>query len=320
MATYLDFERSIAELEDKINELRHLSHSSDINIVEEISKLQTKLDKVVKHTYTNLTPWQKVQVARHPERPQYFDYLDGLFSDFMPLAGDRCFAEDKAIVGGLARFHDQTVIVFGQQKGRDTEERLKHNFGMPKPEGYRKVQRLMQLAEKFSLPVISFVDTPGAYPGIDAEERGQAEAIARCIELCLKINVPFISVVIGEGGSGGAIAIATANRVLMLENSYYSVISPEGCASILWRSATKAPDASEALRMTAQDLLQLGVIDEVITEPLGGAQRGKKQILGSVNQVLQKHLNELQNQKAINYKEHRRQKFLNMGRLNLKVF
>lgn len=313
MRHYLDFEKPIAELENKIEELRRLTTTSQVNIADEVARLQTKLEKILGNTYASLTPWQKVQVARHPDRPQYLDYLDALFDGFVPLAGDRHFAEDRAIIGGLARFQGQTVMVMGQQKGKDTESRIHHNFGAPRPEGYRKAIRLMDMADHFGIPVISFVDTAGAYPGIDAEERGQAEAIASSIAKCLKIKVPLISIVIGEGGSGGAIAIAAANSVLMLEHSTYSVISPEGCASILWRTRDKAADAAEALRLTAQDLLNLNVIDQIVTEPLGGAHRQPKQTINSVSKLLQGVLQGLLPLSGEKLLETRRQKFLEMG-------
>lgn len=314
---FLEFERPIAELEGKIEELRHLSNASDMNIAEEIMKLQGKADKLMKSTYANLTPWQKVQVARHPDRPQFFDYLKTFITDFVELAGDRLFANDNAIVGGLGRFKGKPVMVLGHQKGRDTESRIKHNFGMAKPEGYRKAQRLMQLAERFQLPIISFVDTAGAYPGIDAEERGQAEAIARSIEVCLKVKTPFVSIVIGEGGSGGAIAIAAADHVMMLEHSVYSVISPEGCASILWRSATKAADAAEALRLTADELHKLGVIDTIIPEGLGAAHRNAAAMMKNVEEAIDKALTPLLRMDATALLQKRRQKFIQMGQKGL---
>jgi len=265
---FLDFEKPIAELEGKIAELRHLSSSDEMNIAEEVTKLQTKLDKMLRTTYQKLTPWQKTKVARHPDRPHTVDYINGLIEDFTPLAGDRLFAEDAAITGGLGRFRGHSVMVIGNEKGHDTESRIKHNFGSARPEGYRKAQRLMNMADRFGLPVISFVDTSGAYPGIDAEERGQAEAIARSIETCLAIKTPMICIVIGEGGSGGAIAIATGNHILMLEHAVYSVISPEGCASILWRDATKADVAAEALRiMEESKITSLVVLDG--NQPVG---------------------------------------------------
>jgi len=310
---FLDFERPIADLENKIEELRHLSNQDDLNIAEEVIRLKSKAEKLLKNTYGALSPWQKVQVARHPERPQFFDYLNAFITDFTELAGDRLYGNDSAIVGGLGRFHGRSVMVIGQQKGKDTESRIKHNFGMAKPEGYRKAQRLMTLAEKFNIPIISFVDTAGAYPGIDAEERGQAEAIAKAIEVCLKVKVPFVSVVVGEGGSGGAIAIAASNKVLMLEHSVYSVISPEGCASILWRSATKASDAAEALRLTAPELFKLGVIDDIISEGLGGAHRNIKSVIKGVEDALEKALAPLLTVDKNRLVEMRREKFIAMG-------
>src|SRR5271154_1949649 len=282
----LDFEKSVAELEAKIDELRHLADGERVNIADEIARLQEKVDKQLRHIYGRLTPAQKVQVARHPERPHCLDYVKALVEDFTPLAGDRAFAEDQAIIGGLGRFGDQACVIIGQERGHDTESRIRHNFGMAKPEGYRKAQRLMRLAGRFSLPVVTFVDTAGAFPGVDAEARGQAEAIARSIETCLSIGVPIVTVIIGEGGSGGAIAIATGDRVLMLEHAIYSVISPEGCASILWRNASHAADAAAALRITAQDMLQLGIIDRIIREPLGGAHRKPEQMIASVGDAI----------------------------------
>ncbi len=269
----LDFEKTIFEIESKIESLKYLAKDEDVDISQEVSRLQAKLEKQMRQSYANLTPWQKSQVARHPQRPHCLDYVHGLIEDFTPLCGDRVFGDDEAMIGGIGRFKGISVVVLGQEKGHDIESRIKYNFGMAKPEGYRKAQRLMDLADKFNMPVLAFVDTSGAFPGVEAEARGQAEAIASSIEKCLQIHSPIISVVIGEGGSGGAIAIATANRVLMLEHSIYSVISPEGCASILWRSADKVKESTEALRLTAQDLRKLGVIDEIISEPLGGAHR-----------------------------------------------
>src|SRR5262252_3099312 len=275
MPHFLEFEKPIAELEGKIEELRHLANADDMNIAEEVAKLQGKADKLLRQTYAKLTAWQKTQVARHPDRPHFGDYVGGLVEEWTPLGGDRNFADDRAIQGGLGRFRGRSVLVMGHEKGSDTDSRLRHNFGMARPEGYRKAQRLMELADRFKLPVVTLVDTPGAYPGVDAEARGQAEAIARAIESCLKVKAPFVSAVIGEGGSGGAIALAAANHIIMLEHSVYSVISPEGCASILWRSAENAQDAADALKLTAADLKSLGVIDEIVGEPLGGAHRGK---------------------------------------------
>src|SRR6516165_6135953 len=265
---FLDFERPVAELESKIEELRHLSTNGELNIADGVGRLESTANRLLRQTYSRLTPWQRVQVARHPERPHCLDYIAGLITEFVPLAGDRAFAEDAAIVGGIGRFRECSVLLIGTEKGADTESRIKRNFGMARPEGYRKARRLMRLAERFGLPVLTFVDTAGAYPGLDAEARGQAEAIARAIETCLDIKVPLVAAIIGEGGSGGAIALAAGNRVLMLEHAVYSVITPEGCASILWRSAENAQDAAEALKLTAQDLLRLGVIDAVVPEPL----------------------------------------------------
>lgn len=316
MTVFLDFERSIAELEEKIEELRHLDNGGKVNIVAEITTLQKKADKLLRQTYSNLTPWQKVKVARHPERPQFFNYLT-LFEEFTPLAGDRCFGEDQAIVGGLARFRGKPVMVIGQQKGQDTEERIRHNFGMARPEGYRKARRLMELADQFHLPLITFIDTNGAWPGIDAEERGQAEAIARSTEACLKIKVPLISLVIGEGGSGGAIALGAANTVMMMEHAVYSVISPEGCASILWRSAEKAPEAAEAQRITAQDLYKLGVIDQIVAEPLGGAHRHPEIAIRSAGDALDQALISLSVHEGRKLVQMRRDKFLMMGKKGL---
>ena len=268
----------------------------------------------MKQTYANLTPWQKLQVSRHPQRPHCLDYVNGLIENFTPLCGDRLFGDDEAMIGGIGRFRDISVVVIGQEKGYDLESRMKYNFGMAKPEGYRKAQRLMDMAEKFNMPVIAFVDTDGAFPGVDAEARGQAEAIASSIQKCLQIKAPIISVVIGMGGSGGAIAIATANRILMLENSIYSVISPEGCASILWRSSDKVQEATEALRLTAQDLRQYGVIDEIIKEPLGGAHRNPQQMVAKVGDCIAKHLYELRKYSGEDLKKQRTSKFLGMGR------
>ncbi len=314
MHTFLDFEKPVAELEGKIEELRHISDDGEINIAEEVAKLQTKADRMLRQSYAKLTPWQKTQVARHPERPHVSDYIANLVEDFMPLAGDRLFGEDHAILGGLGRIRGHAMVVLGQEKGNDTASRVRHNFGMARPEGYRKAQRLMLLAERFGLPLITLVDTAGAYPGIGAEERGQAEAIARCIQISLELRVPFVSVIIGEGGSGGAIAVATANRVLMLEHSIYSVISPEGCASILWRNGERAQDAAEALKLTAEDLLKLKVIDESIREPLGGAQRGKRETIEAVGDAIEKHLAELRGQDGETLRASRREKYLAMGR------
>lgn len=317
MHNFLDFEKPIAELEGKIEELRHLTGNGELNIADEVGKLQAKVEKLLSQTYAKLTPWQKTQVARHPDRPNTLDYIEALVADFTPLAGDRLFAEDPAIVGGLGRFHGHSVMLVGTQKGRETEGRMKHNFGMARPEGYRKAQRLMKMAEQFGLPVIALVDTPGAFPGIDAEERGQAEAIARSIETCLSLHVPLISVIIGEGGSGGAVALAAANTVLMLEHAIYSVISPEGCASILWRNGEQAGEAADALKLTAQDLKRLEVIDDIIPEPLGGAHRGATETIESVGKALDAALESFSGMERGAIKAKRRQKFLDMGKLGL---
>jgi acetyl-CoA carboxylase carboxyl transferase subunit alpha len=317
MATFLDFEKPIAELEGKIAELRHLSQGDEVNIAEEVSKLQAKVERLTKQTYAKLTPWQKTMVARHPERPHFSDYVAGLITDYVPLAGDRAFADDKAIMGGLGRFRGRPVAVIGHEKGNDTASRVRHNFGMAKPEGYRKAIRIMELAERFKLPVITLVDTPGAYPGIEAEARGQAEAIARGIETCLKIGVPLVSAIIGEGGSGGAIALAAGNHVVMLEHSVYSVISPEGCASILWRSGDQKEVAAEALKLTAGDLKELGVIDEIVPEPLGGAHRAKAETIERLGDALGAALERFDNMDGAQVRRDRREKFLQMGRNGL---
>src|SRR5438309_8496121 len=290
MKTYLDFEKPIAELETRVAELRETASSSEIDIDAEVGRLETKANKLLRDTYARLTPWQKAQVARHPDRPHFKDYVAGIADDFVPLAGDRAFGDDPAIIGGLARIDGRRVMLLGHEKGDDTVSRLKHNFGMAKPEGYRKAIRLMKLADQFGIPVISLVDTSGAFPGVQAEERGQAEAIARSTEQCLVLRVPMIAAIVGEGGSGGAIAIAAANRVLMFEHAVYSVISPEGCASILWRTADKAPDAAEAMKITAADLQALGVIDRIVTEPLGGAQRDPDAAIGTLKGALVEEL------------------------------
>jgi len=290
MQTYLDFEKPIAELEARVAELKETANAGDIDLDAEVGRLEAKSSKLLRDTYAKLTPWQKAQVARHPERPHFKDYVAGLADDFIPLAGDRSFADDPAIIGGLARIGGRKVMLLGHEKGDDTASRLKHNFGMAKPEGYRKAVRLMQLADRFGLPIVSLVDTPGAFPGVQAEERGQAEAIARSTEECLKVKVPVIAVVVGEGGSGGAVAIAAANRVLMFEHAIYSVISPEGCASILWRTADKAADAAEAMRITAQDQQALGVVDRIVEEPLGGAHRDPVEAIANLKQAILEEL------------------------------
>jgi acetyl-CoA carboxylase carboxyl transferase subunit alpha len=286
MQTYLEFEKPIAELEARIAELRETASAGDIDIEAEVAKLEAKAAKLLKDTYSRLTPWQKTQVARHPDRPHFKHFVAAITEDFMPLAGDRAFGDDPAIVGGLAKIEGRRVMLIGHEKGDDTASRLKHNFGMAKPEGYRKAIRLMQLADRFGLPVITLVDTPGAFPGVQAEERGQAEAIARSTEQCLELKVPLIAAIVGEGGSGGAVALAAANRVLMFEHAVYSVISPEGCASILWRTADKAADAAEAMKITAADLQGFGVVDRIIDEPLGGAQRHPDAAMSALKQAL----------------------------------
>ncbi|MEZ5648189.1 MAG: acetyl-CoA carboxylase carboxyltransferase subunit alpha [Alphaproteobacteria bacterium] len=313
MHHFLDFEQPIAELETKIEELRHAADSSSVNIAEEVARLESKANRLLSTAYGALTPWQKVQVARHPERPHAKNYIETLLTDFVPLAGDRTFADDGAMIGGIGRLQGYPVLALGTEKGMDTASRLKHNFGMAKPEGYRKARRLMELAGRFHLPILAFVDTAGAYPGIDAEARGQAEAIARSIEACLAAPVPVVAVIIGEGGSGGAIAIAAADRVLMLEHAIYSVISPEGCASILWRSADKAREAAEALRLTAQDLLKLKVIDRIIDEPLGGAHRDPRLALATTAQAITETLQELKGQSQEALQQNRREKYLAIG-------
>lgn len=313
MRTFLEFEKPITELETKIEELRHLSTEGDLNIAEEISRLEAKADRLRKQIFGKLTAWQKVQVARHPGRPHGLACIQGLIEDFTPLAGDRLFGEDAAVIGGLGRFRGQAVVVMAHEKGHDMATRVTHNFGMARPEGYRKARRLMALAERFGLPLVTLVDTAGAYPGIDAEARGQAEAIARSIEAGLNVTVPIVSVVIGEGGSGGAIAIATGNRVLMLEHAVYSVISPEGCASILWRSGDMAADAAEALKLTAQDLLKLGVIDEIVPEPLGGAHRDPDAAISAIGDAVEAVLGPLMLLDRDTVRTQRREKFLAMG-------
>ena len=314
----LDFEKNIVETEEKIQHLKLLAKDEDIDVTREIRRLERQLGRDLNRAYMNLSAWQKAQIARHPLRPHCLDYIRAFIENFTPLAGDRCFAEDEAMVCGLGKLGDFSVVVIGQEKGNDIDSRIKHNFGMAKPEGYRKAQRMMDLADKFHLPIICFVDTAGAYPGVDAEARGQAEAIASSIEKSLQIKTPMVSVIIGEGGSGGAIAIATANRVLMLEYSIYSVISPEGCASILWRSGDKAQEATEALHLTAQDLKSLGIIDEVIKEPLGAAHRNAEQVFASVKEALIRQLKELETMSGEDLKKQRTEKFLKMGR-NLTV-
>src|SRR5512132_1749958 len=313
MRTFLDFEKPIAELEGKIAELRHPSSTSDLDIAQEVGRMQAKLEMLLKQTYSRLTPWQKAQVARHVDRPHTLDYIRRLVTDFTPLAGDRAFAEDPAMIGGIGRLRGRACVFLGQEKGADTDARLQHNFGMPRPEGYRKAQRLMRFADRFGLPVVTLVDTPGAYPGVDAEARGQAEAIARCIETCLAISVPLVAVVIGEGGSGGALALAVANRVLMLEHAIYSVISPQGCASILWRDGEQAKAAAHALRLTARDLERLGVIDAVLPEPLGGAHRLPEAAIDAVGDAIESALADLADLDRDALKQQRKDKFLSIG-------
>src|SRR6478735_8269857 len=314
MTNYLDFEKPIAELETRVAELRETANSSDdIDIDAEVSKLETKSNKLLRDTYAKLTPWQKAQVARHPDRPHFKDYVAGIADDFVPLAGDRAFGDDPAIIGGLARIDGRRVMLLGHEKGDDTVSRLRHNFGMAKPEGYRKAIRQMQLADQFGIPVVSLVDTPGAFPGVEAEERGQAEAIARSTEACLNLKVPMIAAVVGEGGSGGAVAIAAANRVLMFENAIYSVISPEGCASILWRTGDKAAEAAEAMKITAADLQGLGVVDRVIAEPLGGAHRDPDAAIGALKGAILEELDGCGELGADELRKQRRAKFLAIG-------
>ena len=317
MNSFLEFEKPLADIEGKLKELRHLAEDGDVDVSSEISKLEKRSEQLLRDTYEELGAWQKTQVARHADRPHYLDYVNALIDDFTPLAGDRGFGEDKAILGGFGRFRGRSVMVIGQEKGSNTADRIKHNFGMAQPEGYRKAVRLMKLAEKNNIPVVTFVDTAGAHPGVEAEERGQAEAIARSIDVGLSLTVPFVSIIIGEGGSGGAIALATGNTVLMLEHAIYSVITPEGCASILWRSGDKARDAAEAMKLTAQDLKQLGVIDQIIPEPLGGAHRGSDETIRATGEALNEALDALRDKDGETLRLDRRQKFLNMGRVGL---
>ena len=312
MKKFLEFEEHLSDIENKIENLKN-SAQKDANILNKISNLQKDFDSNLKKTYSSLSPWQKVLVARHSDRPHASDYLEGLLRNFIPLSGDRLFGEDSAIIGGIGRFKDFSILFIGQEKGRDTEEKVKRNFGMAKPEGYRKSIRLMKFAEHFQLPILTLVDTPGAYPGIGAEERGQAEAIARSIQTCLSIKVPLISIIIGEGGSGGAIALASANHVLMLEHSVYSVISPEGCASILWRDTNKAQDAAEAMRITAEDMLRLGIIDTIIPEPIGGAHRDKAQAIKNLGDSIEEKLKTLISLDGNEIMKRRREKFMKIG-------
>ena len=314
MRHYLDFEKPIAELEGKIEELRRMSEPEGLNLADEVAKLSTAADRQLRAVYSRLTPWQKTQVARHPERPKATDYIAALIQEFTPLAGDRAFGEDPAVLGGIGRYHGHSVVVLGTEKGADTDSRVKHNFGMARPEGYRKARRLIEFAGRFRLPVLSFVDTSGAFPGIDAEARGQAEAIARSIEACLEAPVPLVATIIGEGGSGGAIALAAGDRVLMLEYAIYSVISPEGCASILWRDPALTATAAEALRLTADDLRRLRLVDAVVPEPMGGAQRDPAATIRAVDNAVWEALTPLLGVDGAMLRAQRREKFLNMGR------
>jgi acetyl-CoA carboxylase carboxyl transferase subunit alpha len=322
MRTYLDFEKPIAELEGRIEDLRQTNGAVDVNVGEEIEKLQGKADQLLLDAYGKLTRWQKTLVARHASRPHFSDYVARLVEDFTPLSGDRAFGEDTAILGGPARFRGRSIVLIGHEKGSDTAARVKHNFGMARPEGYRKAMRLMDLAERFNLPVVTLIDTPGAYPGRGAEERGQAEAIASCTEKCLGLGTPLVSVIAGEGGSGGAIALAAANRVLMLEHSVYSVISPEGCASILWKDAAgkgenKAPEAAEAMKISAQDLMEMGVIDTIVSEPVGGAHRDPDATIERLGDAVETAIRELENLSPEELRTQRREKFIAIGRTGL---
>ena len=314
MRTFLDFEKPVADVFGKIEELRALGDGSAVDGTDEIAKLEDKAEKALADIYAKLTPWQKTEVARHPDRPHASQYIAGLLEDFSPLAGDRAYAEDAAVLAGIGRFEGQSVAVLGNERGADTESRIKHNFGMARPEGYRKAKRIMQLAERFKLPVLTLIDTAGAYPGIGAEERGQAEAIARATEQALMLTVPTVGVIIGEGGSGGALALATANRVIMLEHAIYSVISPEGAASILWRDSSRAQEAAANMKITAQDLLRLGVIDEIVAEPLGGAHRAPGRAIDSVGEAISRALTGLAGHDAAALKKARADRFLAIGR------
>ena len=318
MQVYLEFEKPIAEMEGKIAELRAISKDDpEVNILNEVTRLEEKVASQLEKTYKSLDPWQKTLVARHPARPHFVDYIDHLVEDFTPLSGDRLYSDDQAIIAGLGRWQGRRVAIMGHEKGANTQARLKHNFGMARPEGYRKAIRVMELAERFNIPVVTLIDTSGAYPGIGAEERGQSEAIARCTEKCLQIGVPFVSVIVGEGGSGGALALATANRILMLEHSIYSVASPEACASILWRSREKAKEAAEALKVTADSLNDLGVIDRILKEPVGGAHRERNLIINQVGDAVIEEPDDLSQLSTDELRRDRRQKFLDMGRKGL---
>ena len=317
MENFLEFEKPIAELEGKIKELRHLSDSGEMDITSEVAKLQGRADQLLNETYSALTPWQKTLVARHLDRPHFSHYVSGLIEDFSPLAGDRVYGDDRAIQGGPGRFRGRSVMVIGHEKGIGTDGRIAHNFGMAHPEGYRKATRLMHMADRFGLPILTLVDTQGAYPGVGAEQRGQAEAIARTIEVGLDVRVPVVSVILGEGGSGGAVALAVGNKVMMLEHSIYSVISPEGCAAILWRSSDKAKDAAEALKLTAQDLYKLRVIDKIISEPTGGAQRHPQEMVKRVGAAIATAFDDLDDLGVADFRALRRKKFLDMGKVGL---
>lgn len=313
MTSFLDFEKPIAALESRIIELKETADEGSLDIESEIAKLQAKSAKMLSDTYANLTPWQKTQVARHPERPHFKDFVAGLFDEFIPLGGDRNFGDDQAIIGGFAKIGDMRLLVIGHEKGEDTESRLRHNFGMGKPEGYRKAIRLMDIADRFSLPVVTLVDTSGAFPGVSAEERGQAEAIARSTEKCLSLGVPMVAVIVGEGGSGGAVALAAAERVLMLEHAVYSVISPEGCASILWRTGDKADVAADAMKITAQNLKKLGVIDRIVKEPVGGAHRDRNLSIATLGKAIVEEIGALRDLDRKKLRAMRREKFLKIG-------
>ncbi len=314
MQHYLDFEKPIADLQARIAELRETADGGPVDVAKELKRLELKSENMLADIYAKLTPWQKTQVARHPDRPHFKDYVAGFVEDFMPLAGDRALSDDLAIIGGLGRIEGRRVMVMGHEKGDNTESRLKHNFGMAKPEGYRKAIRLMKLADQFGLPVVTLVDTPGAFPGIEAEERAQAEAIARSTETCLNLRVPIVAAIVGEGGSGGAIALSSANSVLMFENAIYSVISPEGCASILWRTADKAADAAEAMRIAAKELKKLGIIDRIVPEPTGGAHRDPETAIETLGKAIAKELRDLESVPSEKLLQKRRNKFLDMGK------
>ncbi|QUL38919.1 acetyl-CoA carboxylase carboxyltransferase subunit alpha [Erythrobacter sp. JK5] len=313
MISYLEFEKPVAQLEERIKDLRNVEEGGEVDVASEIARLETKSAELLASTYSSLTPWQKTQVARHPARPHFRDYVEHAFEDFTPLGGDRYFGDDLAIMGGFAKLNGRKIMLLGHEKGNDTQSRLKHNFGMGKPEGYRKAIRLMDLAGRFGLPVVTLVDTSGAFPGIEAEERGQAEAIARSTEACLALPVPMVSAIVGEGGSGGAVALASAERVLMLEHAVYSVISPEGCASILWRTSEKAPEAAQAMKVTAQHLLRLGVIDRIVKEPVGGAHRDIAAAAQALGQALGEELDALVDQPSETLIRSREERFLQLG-------